>query len=78
MGIHVKMTGMDMCSPDADIRIADANIQVPADMIKTGPRIGCESAGVCGTWPWRNYLRWEDCLELRRRNSHLVQNIHNL
>lgn len=57
MGFDRSMSGQSLVTSNSLFYIEDRNIQCTEDKIATGPRIGCERAGVSASWPWRYYVR---------------------
>ncbi|NNC94469.1 MAG: DNA-3-methyladenine glycosylase [Chitinophagales bacterium] len=51
MGIRTHHNGVDLQSDL--IWIEDRNINLTNSQISSAPRVGCESAGNAGYWPWR-------------------------
>lgn len=63
LNITTKYHGLDLCAPDSVIQLYDAGIEISKKQIRTGPRIGCESAGEAGRWPWRFYQSWKEATQ---------------
>jgi DNA-3-methyladenine glycosylase len=51
LGLHTRLTGLNMLSPESPVWIEDRGI-VPAGMEAT-PRIGVDYAAECAAWLWR-------------------------
>ena len=58
LGIEKAYDAISLTEPTALIRIVDAPILPPSEII-AGPRIGIDYAEECVDWPWRFYQR--DC-----------------
>jgi DNA-3-methyladenine glycosylase len=56
MGISKTMSGYDLQGSHS-IWIEDAGVQLTADDIYEGPRVGLSTAEECSNWPWRFYIK---------------------
>ncbi len=56
LGIDRRLTGADLCSPDARLFL-EAGDAVPDEAIAAGPRIGVRGDEAALTAPWRFYIQ---------------------
>ncbi|MEL6987489.1 MAG: DNA-3-methyladenine glycosylase [Bacteroidota bacterium] len=57
LGITMNHNGINMLSNQSSIWLEDREIKIQANQIATGPRVGCENAGVSAFWPWRYVIK---------------------
>ncbi len=60
LGLGRDENGLDVCGPDPATRIEAPPAPVPAELVRTGPRVGVSGPGGDGTaYPWRFWLQGE-------------------
>lgn len=57
LGLRTDFSGQRFDAPGAPFWLEDRGTQILPENIACGPRIGCESAGEAGQWPWRFWER---------------------
>jgi DNA-3-methyladenine glycosylase len=57
MGLATDFTGQSLILPATPIWIEEGFLEISAEEIASGPRIGVAYAGASAAWPWRFWLK---------------------
>lgn len=57
LGLTTDFTGQSLLLPDTPIWIQEGPVEISAEEIASGPRIGVAYAGASAAWPWRFWLK---------------------